>query len=177
MHGGFAFLVAFQSVVGHGGGEHVAAVGDVSACGFGEFLALAVCGAVFGRAGGGRVGDRLGEGAVPEEGGGHRPRRGGRREVGLEIDVEGGVVAFAQGGLHAFIVRVGGPEVVDGVGVGLGAEGDVGGGVGCVEHAGLIGDEPGEDFGRVMPRLVGGCDNVDVGVNQDFLEGVGFSRD
>lgn len=74
VHRRFALLVAVESVVGHRGGEHVAAVVAVGALRLGDFLALAAGGAVLRWAGGGRVGDVRGQGAVAEEGGGHGAR-------------------------------------------------------------------------------------------------------
>ena len=95
----------------------------------------------------------------------------------MEVDVQCGVVAFAEGGFHRLVVQVGCPRVVDGVGVGLRSEGDVEGGVGCIEDVGLVGDEAGELRGVILPCLVRGGDDVDVGVDKDFLGVIGLSCD
>ena len=144
VHGRFALLIAIEPVVGHRGGEHVAAVVDVGALRLGEFLALAAGGAVCRWAGGGCVGDVRGQRAVAEKRGGHGARGGGRGEIGLEVDVQGGVIAFAERCFHGLVVQVSCPRVVDSVGVWLCAEGDVEGRVGCIEDVGLIGDEAGD---------------------------------
>lgn len=135
VHGRLALLVGFQAAVGHRGREHVAAVVDVGGRTEGLFGALPVGGLVRGRAVGRDVGDALGQGAVAEQGRGLGARRRGRGEVALEVDVQGVVAAAAEGRLHALVVVVGRPLVFDGVGVGHGAEGDVRGSVGGVEHA------------------------------------------
>ena len=87
VHRRFALLVPFEAVVRHRGREHVAPVVDVGARRLRELLALAVRGAILGRAGGGRVGDGVGQGAVPQQGRGDGAGGCGRREVGLEVDV------------------------------------------------------------------------------------------
>ncbi len=69
------------------------------------------------------------EGAVAQEGGGGAVGVGVGGEVGLEVEVQGAVVAAAEGLLHGGGEGVGGPEVVDGVGGGGEAEGDAGGAV------------------------------------------------
>ena len=154
VHGRFALLVAVEPVVGHRGGEHVAAIVAVGTLRLGELLARAAGGAVLRWAGSGRVGDVRGQGAVAEEGGGHGARRRRRGEVGLEVDIQSGVVALAEGGFHGLIVQVGCPCVVDGVGVRLDSEGDVVGGVGCIEDIGLVGDQAGKLLGIILPCLV-----------------------
>ena len=83
------------------------------------------------------VGDGGGEGAVAQEGGGGGVGVGGGGEVGLEVEVQGLVVAAAQGLLHGGGVCVGGPGVVDGPGGGDGGEGDAGGAVEAVEDVDL----------------------------------------
>ena len=108
------------------------------------------------------------EGAVPKQGRGLRARSARRGQVGLEVDVERRIAALAEGGLHALVVEVGRPVVVDGVRVGLRAEGDVRAAVGGVEHAGLVRDEAGEELGRVQVRLVECRDDVNVHVHEDF---------
>lgn len=177
VHGRFALLVAVKPIIGHRGGEHVAAIVDVGARRQRDFLALAAIGAVLRWAGGGRIGDVRGQGAVAEEGGGHGARRRGSGEIGLEVDVQGGVIALAEGSLHGLVVQVGCPRVVDGVGVGLRAEGDVEGRVGCIENVGLVGDEAGELLRIILPCLVRGGDDVDIGVDDDFLGDIGLSCD
>ena len=169
VHRRLALLVAVEPVVGHRGGEHVAAVVDVGALCLVEFLALAASGAVLRWAGGGRVGDVRGQGAVAEQGGGHGTRGRGCGEIGLEVDVQGGVITLAECGFHGLVLHVGCPRVVDGVRVGLRAEGDVEGGVGCIEDFGLIGDETSELLRVIVPCLVRGGDNMDIGVDDDFL--------
>ena len=88
----------------------------------------------------GLVGDGFGQGAVAQDSGGGGVGQGacgdgGKR--GLEVDVQGGVGAAVEGGLHVGVGRVGSPSVVDGEGVGLDVEGDVCGGVGGVKDATL----------------------------------------
>ena len=175
VHSRFALLVAVESVIGHRGGKHIAAIVDVGALRLGEFLALAAGGAVLRWAGGGRICNVRGQGAVAEEGRGHGARGRGRGEIGLEVDVQGGVITLAEGGFHGLVVQVGCPRVVDGVGVGLRAEGDVEGGVGCIEDVGLVGDEARELLRVILPCLVRGGDDVDVGVHKNFLGYIDFS--
>ena len=85
----------------------------------------------------GGVGDVCGEGAVAEQGGGGAVgvRWGG--QVRLQVDVQGGVGAAAEGGFHGGAVGVRGPAVLDGVGTAGEGEGDIGGGVGSVEDGDL----------------------------------------
>lgn len=176
VHGRLAHLVAFQAAAGHAAREDVAPVEDVRGSGVRRGLAVAVGEFLVRGAGGGRVGDGLGEGAVAEELGGLGARGGDAGgEVGLEVDVEGGVGAAAEGGLHGAVLDVGCPGVVDGVAGGVQHEGDVGGGVRAVEDAALAGDEVGDVLRGVLRGLVGGRDEVDVRVDNDLLGEAGFA--
>ena len=67
--------------------------------------------------------------AVAQQGGRGGVGVGWAREVGLEIDVEGGVGAAAEGLLHGGGGGVGGPGVVDGPGCGDEAKAYAGGAV------------------------------------------------
>ncbi len=129
MHGRLALIVADDRAgrVRHAPREDVAAVGGV--VGGGELVDLAVVG----------VGDVGGEGAVAEEGGAGAVgvRVGG--QVGLEVEVQVGVGAAAEGLFHRGAVGVGGPVVADGVGGRVEVEGDVGGAVGLVQSGHLWG--------------------------------------
>lgn len=138
VHGRAPEIVALGAEIlgglaGEGAGEDVAAVGAVDGGGEGDGGA--------GGAGGVGVGDGGGEGAVAEEGGAGGVWGGrGRAEVGLEVEVEGGIGALAEGCFHrGGGGAVEGPGVVDGVGGGVAEEGDVGGGEGLVEDGGLGG--------------------------------------
>ncbi len=176
MHGRLAHLIALQPTAGHAARKDVAPVEDVRALGEGLGLAVPVGEFRVAGAGRGRVGDGLGEGAVAEELGGLGAGGGDAGgEVGLEVDVEGGVGAAAEGGLHGAVLDVGGPAVVDGVAVGVQQEGDVRGGVGGVEDGALPGDERGDVLRGVLRGLVGGRDEVDVGVDDDLLGEAGFA--
>ena len=84
-----------------------------------------------------RVRNRRRQGAVAEQGGGGAVGVGGGGEVGLEVDVEGFVVAAAEGLLHRGGGGVGGPGIVDGEGGGDEVEGDAGGAVEAVEDGDL----------------------------------------
>lgn len=81
----------------------------------------------------GEVGDVGGEGAVAKEllagvrdGAGAARAAVGRAQVRLEVDVQVGVAALAEGGLHARVVGVGRPEVIRRPGGALQHEGDGG---------------------------------------------------
>lgn len=147
VHGRLALVVLVHASTGHGGEEDVAAVIDVSGRGgrSGCATAVAAAGAACdGRMRGGvaRGGDGgSGELAVAEEEGGWVGGLPEGGEVGLEVDVEGGIGAGAEGGLHGEIVGISCPECVDGVGWGKDrpeAHGE--GSVGDVEGCELVGD-------------------------------------
>ncbi len=130
--------------LGHAPRQHVAPVGRV------------VDGRVLDRRAAGPPGVRDGrrQGAVAEQGGGGAVGVGGRGEVGLEVEVQGFVVAPAQGLLHGGRGGVGGPGVVDVVGARDQLEGDAGGAV-----------EGGED-GDLEGGFVSGCDWREEGVSE-----------
>lgn len=96
MHSRQALIIAVDVAAGQAAGQDVAAV-----------LVVVL-------ARGGRRDPGGGQGAVAEEqGAGGAAGGGGRgREVGLQVDVQVGVGAVAQGALHACVVGVGGPGVV-----------------------------------------------------------------
>lgn len=79
------------------------------------------------------------QGAVAEQCGGGAVGVRRRGEVGLEVDVEGFVVAAAEGLLHGGRGGVGRPGVVDGEGGGDEVEGYPGGAVEAVEDGDLVG--------------------------------------
>lgn len=167
VHRRLAHLVPSDTTLRHRAEQHAAAVLGVGGGRVGDG----------GRAGGGAGGagglvdDGLGEGAVAEEGlaGGGGGRGGG--EVGLEVDVEGGVAAFAEGGFHGRGARIRGPGVVDGVAGFLHVERDVGGRVGRVEHKRLVAGQGLAQAGRVLVRLVKGGDEVNVCLDRRVREG------
>ena len=130
MHGRLALIVPLQrdGAVRHAAREDVAPVGGV--VGGRVLVRLAVAGGVR---------DCGGEGAVAEEGGGGAVGVGRGGEVGLEVEVQVGVGAAAEGLLHGGAVGVGGPFVADGVGCAVEVEGDVGGLVGFVQDGDLGG--------------------------------------
>ena len=102
---------------------------------------------------------------------GHARCAGGGLELGLEVNVQGGVGAVAEGGFHGEVVTVGGPGGVHGARVAFEGVSDGGVGVG-----GGDGGELGLDHG--VGHVVGGGgvgggvvgDDVEVGV--DGIEGV-----
>lgn len=122
VHRRHALRVAVHVAAGQAAGQHVAAVLDVVLCGRG------------GRHPGG------GQRAVAEqEGAGGAGDGGGGREVGLQVDVEVGVGAVAEGAFHGGGVGVCGPGVVDGEVHAAEAEEDVVGVVGVGEVGELWG--------------------------------------
>ena len=130
MHRRFPFVVTLdrKRAARHAPRQDVAAVGGV--VGGGVFVRVAVEGV--------GVGYQGGEGAVAQEGGGGAVGVRGGREVGLEVEVQVGVGAAAEGLFHQGAVGVGGPVVADGVGGRVEVEADVGGFVGCVEDGYLF---------------------------------------
>ena len=84
-----------------------------------------------------RIRDRGRQRAVAQKGGGGTVGVGRGGEVGLEVDVEGFVVAAAEGLLHLYRVGVGGPAVVYAPGRRDEFEGDAGGAVEAVEDGDL----------------------------------------
>lgn len=91
----------------------------------------------------------------------------------MEVDIQRGVAAFAEGGFHGRRAAVGGPGVVDSIGGFLHVEGDVGGGVRRVEHKGLVAGQGLAQVGRVLWGLVEGGNKVEVGFDGSVLEGGG----
>ena len=114
--------------LGHAARQHVAPVGGV--------VERRVLERQPGRA---RVRDGGGQGAVAEQGGGGVVGVGGGGEVGLEVEVQGLVVAAAEGVLHRGRFGVRGPGVVDGPGRRDELEGDAGGAVEAGEDGDLAG--------------------------------------
>lgn len=114
--------------LGHAARQHVAPVGGV--------VERRVLERQPGRA---RVRDGGRQGAVAEQGGGGVVGVGGGGEVGLEVEVQGLVVAAAEGALHRGRLGVGGPGVVDGPGRRDELEGDAGGAVEAGEDGDLAG--------------------------------------
>lgn len=167
VHRRLAHLVPLDPTLRHRTEQHVAAVLGV---GRGRVRDRGRAGGGAGGTGG-LVDDGLGEGAVAEEGlaGGGGGRGGG--EVALEVDVEGGVAAFAEGGFHGRRARIRGPGVVDGVAGFLHVERDVGGRVRRVEHKGLVAGQGLAQGGRVLVRLVKGGDKVNVRLDRRVREG------
>ena len=155
VHGRLALTVAVHVAVRHAAGEDVAAVAAV--VGRGEFDHLA--GAA------GPIGDVGGQGTVAEQLGVGGRRHG--REVGLEVDVQRGVVALAEGGLHGGVGGVGRPRVVDRVGDVAEREGEGRAGV-----CGFEGVELAGHHGRRDGVLgVGRGHDVEVGVDRVFGHG------
>ena len=151
VHGRAAEVIADDGPAGHGSGQDVAAVADV---GRGrERLARAR------RAG--QVGDVGGQGAVAEQLAAAARGGGRRREVRLEVDVEGRIAAAAQHLLHGGVVGVGGPRVVGGEGGVDEAEADAAGRVGLLQRAQLVGDHGRRDKAGLVCR----GDNVKVRVD------------
>ena len=102
--------------------------------------------------GGGRLFRHAGgrQRAVPEEdaAGGDAGGAGGGDEVGLVVDVEGAVGAFAEGDFHGAVVAVGRPGVVCGAVGAHVAEADAGVDVGVLEARELVCDHGvGDVFG------------------------------
>lgn len=161
VHGRQAFVVPVHAAGRHRAGEDVAPVGRV--VGLGE---------LDGRAGRARpVRDVGGEGAVAEEllaGVGDAAGAAGAGVAGgqvrLEVDVQVGVAALAEGRLHAGIVGVGRPPVTHRPRRALEHEGDGRGGVRLLEGAELVRHHGGRDG----VCLVGRADDVEVGVDGDL---------
>lgn len=161
VHGRQAFVVPVHAAGRHRAGEDVAPVGRV--VGLGE---------LDGRAGRARpVRDVGGEGAVAEEllaGVGDAAGAAGAGVAGgqvrLEVDVQVGVAALAEGRLHAGIVGVGRPPVVHRPRRALEHEGDGRRGVRLLKGAELVRHHGGRDG----VCLVGRADDVEVGVDGDF---------
>ena len=154
MHRRLALAVPVHVPVGHTSRQDITAVGAVVRFRKLDHLAGAT----------GAVGDVGGEGAVAQQlrvGGGG----GGRgREVGLEIDVQGGVVALTKGRFHGGVGGVCGPGVIDRVRDVAEGERDGRTGVGGFEGVELASDHGGSDKGLG----VGGGDDVEVGVDGVF---------
>lgn len=88
-------------------------------------------------------------------------------EFGLEVDVQRGVGALAQGSLHGQVVPVGGPGVVDCTRDAHVAVADAGVGVGDGDGVELRGDHGVGDVAQGRRR--GGCgvgDDVEIGVDR-----------
>ena len=98
--------------------------------------------------------------------GGNAGRAGRGLQVGLEVDVEGGVGAAAQAGFHGEVVAVGGPGGVDGARGGYVAEADAGVGVGGGHGVELRGGHGVSDVGGGGGEGGGGVgDDVEIGVD------------
>ena len=112
VHSRLALVVAVNVTVRHAAGEDIAAVGAVVGGGELDHFAGVT----------GLIGDVGGQGTVPKQLGVGGCRH--RREVGLEVDVECGVIALAEGSLHGGVGGVRRPRIVDRVGDVTEREGD-----------------------------------------------------